>query len=373
MLFEEKTQEALLEDLLLLVPDTTNKEEGTLIYSTLAAMAEKMEAIYIDVETATENTFADTADREHLIRIAAERGLEPTPATSAIYKAYFNCKIDIGDRFSADDTDYTLEVIEAKETSENRFYYLLRTEDTGLAVNGLAGLELEYIEGDSEEFEQGFIESLEAAAVDEQETEEFRQAYFDNARAIAFSGNIPAYINAVNSIKGVGACKITNQDNLIAITIIDEAMETPTDELVEKVQNIIDPDTDVNNWGKEYGLPELEDYKGKGYGLAPIDHDVLIEATTDIQLDINIQTELIQGYALDDVKETIKENVKAYIKSKRQKWKNTRNIKITENEIIAKLLNIEGVDDIASVKINNSNKAILEYNEIPILQNISIE
>lgn len=372
MVFENKSQEEILEDLLSFVPANTNKEEGTLIYCTLAAVAEKMAAIYIDLEEATENTYADTADREHLIRIAAERGLVPTEATSAIYKAYFNCEIAIGDRFSPEDTEYILTVIEKKEIVEDKYYYLLETEDTGVVVNNLENYYLDYIEGDSEEFETGYLESLEVAAVNEQDTEEFRQEYFDNAKAIPFSGNVQAYIQAVKGIKGVGACKVVNDNNKILITIVDVNHETPSEELVKTVQDIIDPDTDINHWGEEYGLPQLENYKGKGYGLAPIDHDVLIQAATDNPLNIVVYPFLLHGYTIEDVEEKIKENIKTYVKAKKEAWQQKRNIKISKNEIIALLLNIEGIDDISNVTINGSSKVTMEYNETPVVQNIEV-
>lgn len=368
MLFETKTQEALLEDLLSLVPDTTNKYEGTLIYSTLAAMAEKMAEIYFDVETATENTYADTADREHLIRIAAERGLSPTPATSAIYKAHFNCDVAIGDRFCAENTDNVLVVIEDK----GNHYYLLKTEDTGLAVNKLAGSNLEYVEGDNEEFDEGQIMSLETAAVDEQDTEEFRQAYFDNARAIAFSGNIPAYINAVTNITGVGGAKVVNSGNKIMITIIDEAMSKPSQELVDTVQQIIDPDTDINNWGGEYGLPESISYKTRGYGLAPIDHDVLVLGVSEVDVKVAAKVELETGYAIKDVMQDFTNAVEEYIKSKREAWQHTRQLKLTANEVIAELIKIKGIDYVTEAKINDKTKYVLSYSAIPKRQSMSL-
>ena len=372
MIFENKDQESILEDLLGLVPENTNKEEGTLIYTTLAAMAEKMEAIYIDVEEATENTYADTADREHLIRIAAERGLQPEAATTAIYRAYFNCDIEIGDRFAPEDTEYILTVIKKEETIEDKHYYLLETEDTGTEVNGLKGA-LDYIEGESEEFEEGFIESLKVAAVDEQDTEEFRQEYFDNAKAMPFSGNIPAYVQAITDIKGVGACKITNSNNKILAVIIDNSYEVASTELIERVQNIIDPDTDINNWGQEFGLPQLEDYKGKGYGLAPIDHDVLIQSVESVEVNIEVWPALLQGFTITDAEEAISKKINQYINEKKASWKNVRKIIIKKNEIIALLLDINGVDDIVMAKVNNATRLDLEYNQIPTINSIEVK
>lgn len=367
-MFEIKTQEALLEDLLELVPDTTNKGVGSLVYTTLAAMAEKMEEIYIDLAEATENTFADTADREHLIRRAAERGLEPDPATPATYLAYFNCEVDLGDRFEQD--EYTLVVLERIEDENHEFAYKLETEQTGSDTNTLSG-ELDYLEGDNPYIEEAYIYELLIPAADEQDTELFRAEYMENAKVAAFGGNVQSYIKAMNDISGVGAAKVEGVNNGVRIVFLDSQYSSPNAELIRKVQNVIDPTTDVNNWCQEYGLPEMEDYSGMGFGLAPINHSVLCEGPEVITVNVRVNVVLESGFVLEDLQDVLETTINDYMLSLRKKWKNKVNQSVSKNRLMARLLEVEGVADIDAILFNNNALNIsLEYDQIPVVGTI---
>lgn len=369
-MFEIKTHDALLEDLLSLVPDDINKSVGSLIYTTLSAMAEKMEVIYADIEEATENTFADTADREHLIRRAAERGLVPKPATTAIYLAYFNCEVELGDRFEID--EFTLIVRERVENEKYPYAYRLETEQTGTDANGLIG-ELDYIEGDNENLETAVTYELIIPAENEQDTEDFREAYFANANIAAFAGNVQSYIEAVNAIDGVGASKVESVDEGIRIVFVDSEYGIPSEELIQTVQDTIDPSTDVNNWGKEYGLPELEDYSGMGYGTAPIDHTVLCEAPEAIVIDVTTKLTLKSGYTYDDIAAAVEEKIEKYLLTLRSNWKVTSNPVVRRSYIEAALIEVNGVEDITDTLVNGELKVSLNFDQIPILGTITNE
>lgn len=370
-MFEIKTKEALLEDLLELVPDTTNKNVGSLIYTTLAAMAEKMAEVYMDMDEASNNTFADTADREHLIRRALERGLEPDPATTAQYVGHFNCEMDLEDRFEVD--DYTFKLIERVESQSYKYAYKLESEQTGSELNNLAGSELEYLEGDNEEFEEGYLDDLIIPAQDEQDTESFREEYLESAKVAGFAGNVQAYIKAMNDIDGVAAAKVEGENNAVRIVFLDDTYSSPSQTLKNNVQNIIDPSTDVNNWGEAYGLPVLEDYSGMGYGLAPINHSVLCEGPTEVSIEVKVYADLEVGYVLADVEEEIEAAVYEYALELRKQWKQKSSQKVQRNRIIAKLLKIDGVSDLEAVLLNDSVVSIeLDYDEIPVIDNVII-
>lgn len=368
-MFDNKTADALLEELLNLVPEDTNKSEGSLIHTTLAAIAEKMEQIYIDMEENIDNMFADTADREHLIKRAAERGLKPYPATSGEYLAHFNCAIDLGDRFAID--DYTFIVAKKIESDKFENVYHLICEQTGIETNELIG-ELDYIEGENENFESGYTFELIVPGQDEQETEDFREAYFDNAENASYAGNVQSYIESANKIKGVGASKVKSVENGIRMVFVDDEFNIPSENLIDNVQNTIDPSTDVNNWGKEYGLPELEDYSGMGYGLAPIDHSVLCESATPIEINVTSTVTLSTGHTIESIREEATKVIEDYLKSLRKKWKNAAVTTVRRSHIEAALIKVTGIDDVTNTEVNNLLKTVLNYDEIPILKSVTL-
>lgn len=369
-MFENKTQEALLNDLLALVPANTNVNVGSLVYTTLAAMAQKMEVIYADIEEASENTFADTADREHLIRRAAERGMAPTPATTAIYLAYFNCEVEIGDRFGID--DFTLIVTERVEGEVHTFAYKLETEQTGTDANSLLG-ELDYIEGVNENLETAVTYELIKPAENEQDTEDFRQEYFSNANIASFAGNVQSYIEAVNAIEGVGASKLEKVNGGIRIVFVNSAYGVPSEALIKQVQDIIDPSTDVNNWCKEYGLPELEDYSGMGYGMAPIDHSVLCEGPEVVDINVTTKLTLKNGYTYEDIAAEVEATIENYLLKLRSNWRVTANPVVRRSFIDAELIKVEGIEDVTDTLVNGALKVSLDFDQIPALGTVTNE
>ena len=66
--FEDKTFESVLKSLLSKVPSSLDKREGSVIYDALAPAAAEIAQLYIDMDFTIKETFADTADREYLIR-----------------------------------------------------------------------------------------------------------------------------------------------------------------------------------------------------------------------------------------------------------------------------------------------------------------
>lgn len=63
--------------------------EGSLIYDALAPASIELRIMYMEFDVIMNETFADTAHREWLIKRCAERGITPYPAKKAILKGVF--------------------------------------------------------------------------------------------------------------------------------------------------------------------------------------------------------------------------------------------------------------------------------------------
>ena len=92
-MYEKKTYETIMADLLKRVPMNIDKREGSVIWDALAPAAAEMAQLYIELDWMLDQYFADTANREYLIRRAAERGLSPKKASHAILKGKFNKEV----------------------------------------------------------------------------------------------------------------------------------------------------------------------------------------------------------------------------------------------------------------------------------------
>ena len=88
-MFEDKTHESILEEMLAQIPDSYDKREGSIIFDAISPAALEIGNIYMALDQMLNETFADTASREYLIRLAAERGMSPTAASAAVLKGEF--------------------------------------------------------------------------------------------------------------------------------------------------------------------------------------------------------------------------------------------------------------------------------------------
>lgn len=365
-LYEDRVAENILEEELQMLDDTTNKQEGGIVYTICAADAEKMEDVYIELETHNDNLAADTMDREHLIRRAGERGLVPKPATAAVYKMTANCQMEIGDRFSYE--EYTFVITEEiTDTS-----YILQCEQTGVATNYFTGEELEYL-GYNEDFETAVLNELLVTAADEEDTEEFRARYFESVNNSSFAGNIPAYIETMKSIDGVTAAKTDPLvDEGVKGVIMANGYTEASDALVQTVQDMIDPETDINNWCQEYGLPTMQSYKGQGFGLAPINHSVLIVSVEEKKIDISMQLTYQSGYDWQTVKEKVEAAIDAYLLELRKSWQKTAYTTVRASRVVSSVIAVDGIEDVTNVMVGGSEHMTLGYTQIPVVGVISI-
>ena len=78
-MYEDKTYEAILQEKLARVASYLDKREGSIIYDALAPNSLESAMLYIALDSVLNETFADTASREYLIKRCAERGIAPLP------------------------------------------------------------------------------------------------------------------------------------------------------------------------------------------------------------------------------------------------------------------------------------------------------
>ncbi len=347
MLFDDKTQNNIMIDLKAAVDPDTNTGEGTILDHSFRGAAAEFEQAYIELGLIDQNGYAETADREHLILRAKERGIEPFAASCAVWKAEFNTDIALNTRFSAGELTYLCtERIEAGK-------YRLMCEQAGTRGNvkqeELAPIE--YMDG----FGSGEFTELLTPARDSEETEAFRARYISIvAAAQAFGGNRAQYKAMMHEIEGVGACKIyrvTESDRKIRIYFLDSEYKTPNRTLVSDVQEIVDPA------GKQ----------GAGEGKATIFHVVdiypCISETVRIEAKITIDT----GYAWEDLLPSIQEKIDGYFLELARGWENEEYITVRILRVNAAIAGVEGIVDVQDTALNGKEEnLLLDPNAIPV-------
>lgn len=353
MAYENITYESILQRMLDSVPNNIDKREGSIIYDALAPAAVELQLMYIELDTILNETFADTATRDYLVRRVAERGIIPDEATYALLKGIFTpttLEIPIGTRFSCNELNYT--VISKISNGE----YQLQCETLGIEGNANFGnlIPIDYIQG----LETAELTDLLIPGENEEDVESLRTRYFDSFETKAYGGNKKDYIQKTNAIAGVGATKVTpvwSGGGTVLLTILNSEFNKASSALIETVQNEIDPTQD-----------------GRGVGIAPIGHIVTVNTVEEIPINIKATFTFDEGYNFNSLKSEIENSIESYLFEIRKNWAEQTNSIIRTSQIEAKILQIEGILDITNTKINNSaSNLTLTENQIAVLGGVS--
>lgn len=352
MSYENYSFENILNRMLEIVRDKNNTidtREGSVIHDALSPASVEFQNLFMELNALLNDTFADTASRDYLILRCAERGLTPEEATHAILKGEFNMNVPIGSRFSLNELNYT--VIE----KINDCIFKLQCETTGTIGNSYFGtmIPIEYIEG----LETCILTELLIPGEDEEDTEILRQRYFASFDTRAYGGNIKDYLEKTNSIQGVGNTKVVpvwNGGGTVLLIIIDSTFRKATPTLIQLVKDTLDP------------MPY-----GTGQGLAPIGHVVTVRTVDEVLINITSTLTFDPSYTFERVKEQIENTLNDYMLSLRKSWANSINLIVRISQIETRLLNVEGIIDIANTRINGKyNNLELDEYEIPIFNSI---
>ena len=334
-MFEDMTYEYILQRMLNKIPSSMDKREGSIIYDALAPAAVELAQLYMDLDLTLNETFADTASRQHLIMRAAERGIEPYRATYAVGKGEFDVSVPIGAKFSIDAYNWIVSEI----TDEENHIYKMNCETAGDEPNGYTGalIPVDYIKGLTR---AELIEIL-IPGENEEPTEDFRKRYFDSLNSQAFGGNIQDYKKKVKAIEGIGGVKVYpvwNGGGTVRLVIINSEFKAPSSELIAQTQTAIDP---VLN-------------KGEGLGIAPIGHIVTVQGVTETTINITTNITYADGWSYEDVKTYIEEAIDAYFNELNASWENSGGLIVRISQIESRLLDAEGVVDIGGTALNGA-------------------
>lgn len=285
----------VLNRMLARVPDGYDKREGSVIYDALAPSAREWLDMYYTIQQDLKNTFAGTADREYLILRGQEIGIAPNEATYAVRKAQLlpaTVDVAIGERFSFDNRLFFY--VNAK--LEEAGIYEVTCETAGEVGNGGSGLLLpvEYING------------LETATLladvviygeEEEDTEVFRQRYFDTLPTMSLDGNVNQYSKWCREYDGIGNYKIFpewNGKNTVKVSILSSENTLASSQLLSEFQNYLDPNDTTIDDDKE--TPDYPQGRGLGMGKAPIGAIVTVSTAKEKSIEIHAVLTLREGY-----------------------------------------------------------------------------
>ena len=346
-MFENQTYEVILQRMLDRVPDNMNKREGSIIYDALSPAAVELASAYISFDSMLQETFGDTASRDYLIRLCAERGLKPYEATQSVCTVSFvGADVPVGNRFSGGNTTYSY-------IGNNQ----VQCEEAGVIGNEHTGaiIPIDYVQG----LQTAEITDIAIYGEDEEDTEKLRARYFESFDEKAYSGNKKDCKNKALGIGGVGSVRVTavwNGPGTVKLTVLSTVFGKASESLVALVQNEFDPNMD-----------------GMGNGLAPIGQTVTVDTATEVAINVSTKITFDSGYSWSSCEKQIKAAIEAYLLTLRAEWGNDTNwqyptLIVRIAQIEAAILGVTGVVDIEGTTINSKaqNLTLSEF-EIPVL------
>lgn len=329
-MFENITFEYILQSMLDRVPNAFDKREGSIIYNALAPSAAELAEAYIMLSLIEDESYVDTASYNSLVKKCKERGIYPYPATNTIAKGVFNIDVPIGSRFSLDSLNYL--VIEKISTG----VFKLQCEDVGPISNLGSLIPIEYIEG----LETAELTEILINGEFEEDEDSLRKRYYNSLESEAFGGNIADYKEKVNKLQDVGGVKVYpvwNGGGTTKLVIINSNYDVPSSELVNQVQEKIDPTQN----------------QGKGLGIAPIGHIVTVVGVDAVKVNISTTITYEDGWSFEELKASIEQCIDEYFNDLNKTWDSNDSLIVRISQIETRLLNLEGVIDIENTLINN--------------------
>lgn len=357
-MYETQTFNTILTRMLARVPDSIDKREGSVIYDACAPAAAELAQMYIELDINYNLSFVDTASGDYLSRKTAEFGVNRAAATRAERKGLFYgnngtlLNVPISTRYAIGDQTFI-----AKERISTGVYKL-SCETPGAAGNEQFGqlIPIDYVTG----LVQAVLSDVLVPGEDEETDDALRQRFYDAVNEPAFGGNVADYKQRINSLPGVGATKVYpvwQGGGTVKCTIIAADWNAPSSALVNDVQTIIDPT--VNG--------------GQGLGQAPIGHEVTIAGVTGTTISIETTLTLVENVTPGHVQADIEAVIDAYLLELRKDWANQTQITVRTAQIDARILTVQGVDDVNGTEINGAAANLtLGTDEIPLLGAVTI-
>lgn len=350
-MYEDQNEKVIGKRMLDAMPNSIDKREGSIAYDATRPAAIEFMLLYSAIDYFYKNTFGDTADREHLIQRAKERGLNPYDATYArvlIESHPESVILPLGSRYSVDAVNY---YIVGRIGVTNQFIAQCETAGTdGNKASGKA-IPIQYIP----KLEYAEIIELTRPGENKEETEAFRTRYLKSFQTQSYGGNIADYQEKVGEIEGVGGVKVYpvwNGGGTVKIVFSTSENKPPTAEFVSEVQELIDP------------VP----YAQNGVGIAPIGHRVTVEAAGTSAINIGLNIKFLGTDTFESCKADINSTINAYFDELNAAWQETevvttnkyenRGIIVRISQIESRLLSRPYVGDISHTTLNDAEENI---------------
>lgn len=366
VIVEEKTNEEITVEMLEQVPDTYQKNVGYFIWDFLRAIAVSLQDLWSKIVYVSGFFDLSKLDYDDLVKFVLQRrGIVANLATHAtgVLNVTGTGTISQGDIFkTADGLQFQATETKTITTSGEVNIECIEAGSIGnVPANTITVMEYQ-IQGITSVTNNNPT----SGGYDAETKENLLDRYLEDLRNPIISGNVYHYRKWAREVTGVGNVKVKplwNGDNTVKVVIVDSNNSTASQELIDAVQQYIDPYEIVS--GQKVGW-------GCGNGQAPIGAYCTVASADELAIDVSVTISLQLGADLATTKENIRIAIENYLKS------TIFNAEyVSYAQIGFAILSADGVKDYEDLLVNNDtdNVAIVDTNirsEIAMLDELTV-
>lgn len=367
-MFESKTFEALMEEVLENAPEGIDTRQGSIFYDAVSGVIIKIAELYTDLDLVFTLTQVDTTGGEYLDTKASEYGLTRHAAAPAQYYVTFaGITPETGERFFTEGEYFVL-----KKTDSDVLY--LEAETTGSAMNnidsGTAAVPVNNIEG----LTSATFGAVMQYGTDTEDDDSLRQRVREKIGGPAENGNKQHYKTWCESFDGVGKARIFplwNGPNTVKAVLINPLGLPCSAELVAAVQAYIDP-ADNGYTATVDGVTHVVG-DGLGEGVANLGAHFTAVSAAAATIDVAFTAELASGYTAADAKTEFETAMTAYLKNMVLTAESPSDVVVRVSNVGAIITALKSVLDYSSLTINGSTANITPGdNSVPVLGEVTV-
>ncbi len=337
-MFDNKTYDKILADMLSRVSSDVDKREGSVIYDALAPCAYELAQTYFNLNNFLDLVFGDTAVGEYLDRVVADYGITRKAATYAVRKIETTAAVKIGTRWGLNDTTYEI----TEELSAN--VYSADCKQPGVIGNTYSGTleNIDHVSGVTAK-----LTDIITSGTDKETDDNLRDRFYAKVQAPSTSGNADNYKEWALEVDGVGNAKVFplwNGAGTVKVVIVDSEKQPADNSLINKTIEYIET-------------------------VRPIGAEVTVMSGTAKTISISASVSLAVGYTLQSVISAFSASATEYFE--RITFHQTY---VSYAKIGTILLGTDGVVDYRDLTVNGSTSNIaLADEKIPVLGTVNLE
>lgn len=329
-MFEDRTYENLMKEALALVTEDVDKQEGSMIRTAISPCIYKLAENYIKLDNFIDLVSGDSAIGEYLDRVVADYGLTRKTATYAVRKIVTTGEVNVGSRWSLNEATYKITAL------LNTNVYSATCEQSGIIGNAYSGA-LEALDDIGNI--TGTLTDIITAAEDEESDDNLRSRFYNRVQEPSTSGNEADYKKWALDVIGCGNAKvfpIWNGPGTVKVIVVDEKMMIDSF-LPAKVASYIET-------------------------VRPIGATVMVDSPKSKVINITANVRKDGSKTLAEIQTAFTSSLAAYFKTMI-----FNKYSVSYAMIGSLLLGIDGVQDYASLLVNNcAENIIIADTEMPL-------